>query len=599
MNFSDLGLSKRTVAFLETAGLVEPTEVQLQAIPLVIEGHDLMASAETGSGKTAAYALPIIETIISTSMQQPRVLVLVPTRELAIQVETQFQRFSRGSGMRSVTVYGGAGFDRQTKFLKRGVDVVVATPGCLKDHIDRGNVDLSKVIYLVLDEADRMLDMGFMPQVRQILKTVPRDRQTLLFSATFDRSVEQSAADFLKNPKRIQINSKRIEPISIDQKIFNVEESSKDELLVKLLSEVPDNNAILVFARTRRKVTKIKKRLCAANVLADEIHGDISQNKRERTLSRYRDGEFTVLVATDVAARGLDIPAISHVVNYDLPDCAEDYVHRIGRTGRAGRAGSAISFVSAGQRSMMRDIEKVTGKRFDAKSDFVGSNPVAEQQQSNAGGKQIPGQKMEGSRRYKAERGIGRAPRSERLKEFGSENSESHPFDGGLTESSIFRCAPKVEVRDGKSSDFSAGSGSRSGNGSRTGTDSRKRNASRKSDGWVKQNASDSRSWFDKQRANSRSNKPGRFNDSGKPGQFNKTGDSDRPAGSSKQYGSGTASGSKQSNRSHNSVGSFNGKPGKPKSKPGNAGGMSKKLQRRHFRFGKNNEQTHDVVIVW
>jgi len=369
MNFFELGLSKRVAAALETLGFTEPTEIQQKTIPLILAGRDIMASAETGSGKTAAYALPIIQALKGSSERKPRVLVLVPTRELALQVQSQFERFSDNSGMRGVTIYGGVGYEKQTQRLRRGVDVIVATPGRLFDHIERRNADLSNISMLVMDEADRMLDMGFMPQVRKIVAEMTKPRQTLMFSATISKSVERSAAEFLKNPETVLVNTGQVEPAAIEQRIYHIDEAGKDALLVQLIKDEPDMSSVLVFAKTRRKAAKIRKRLCASNVTAEEIHGDISQNQRERTLARYREGLFSVLVATDIAARGLDISAISHVVNYDLPTSAADYVHRIGRTGRAGRSGVALSFVCADQRHLMRDIEKVTGHRLDPNSE--------------------------------------------------------------------------------------------------------------------------------------------------------------------------------------------------------------------------------------
>ncbi len=365
MNFTELGLSKRASLGLETLGFAEPTGIQQKTIPAILAGRDIMASAETGSGKTAAYALPIIQSLKGSSERKPRVLILVPTRELALQVNSQFERFSDNSGMRTVTIYGGTGYEKQTRLLRRGVDVIVATPGRLSDHIDRRNADLSMVTTLVLDEADRMLDMGFMPQVRRIVAEMPKRRQTLMFSATINKAVERSSMEFLKDPLTVLVNTQQVEPSSIAQRIYHVDEAGKDALLVQLMQEEPEMNSVLVFAKTRRKASKICKKLCASNVTAEEIHGDISQSQRERTLARYREGLFSVLVATDIAARGLDIPAISHVVNYDLPNSAADYVHRIGRTGRAGRSGIALSFVCADQRHLMRDIEKVTGHQLD------------------------------------------------------------------------------------------------------------------------------------------------------------------------------------------------------------------------------------------
>lgn len=326
-------------------------------------GNDVMASAQTGSGKTAAFALPVVECLKGPG-NKPRALVLVPTRELAIQVDAQFTRFSKNSGLRIATIYGGTGYGQQLSALKRGVDIIVATPGRLLDFLDRKSVDLSSVQIVVLDEADRLLDMGFMPQVRKVVRHVPKNRQTLMFSATIDRRIESIGAEYLKNPITFRINEKQVEPNAIEQRIHHINEFGKDALLLQLLKE-QEMASVLVFTRTRRKATWVKDRLRDANVSAEEIHGDITQNQREKTLRKYRAGAFSVLVATDVAARGLDIPTISHVINYDLPESAQDYVHRIGRTGRAGRPGVALSFVSEGQRHLVRDIEKVIGRVLD------------------------------------------------------------------------------------------------------------------------------------------------------------------------------------------------------------------------------------------
>lgn len=360
-NFEELGLSKPAVDLLTQIGFTQPTEIQQKAIPAVLEGKDLMASAQTGSGKTAAFALPIVEQLKKEN--KPTALVLAPTRELALQIEKEFQRFGQRKGIRLVCIYGGTGYDKQIRLLKRGVDVIVATPGRLFDHLERKTVDLSMVKTLVLDEADRMLDMGFMPQVRRIVAKMSKERQTLMFSATIDKRVEQLASEYLKKPVTIRVNPQQVEAKEIEQCVYHVDESGKEALLLKLLNE-QEMKSVLVFTRTRRKAGRIRDRLRASNVQAEEIHGDISQNQREKTLARYRAGAFSVLVATDVAARGLDIPSISHVVNYDLPDTAADYVHRIGRTGRAGRTGVALSFVSIEQRYLVRDIEKVTGRQL-------------------------------------------------------------------------------------------------------------------------------------------------------------------------------------------------------------------------------------------
>lgn len=374
-NFNELGLSKPCVLALAQAGITEPTEIQEKSIPLIFEGRDVMASAQTGSGKTAAYALPVIE-CLEQPETKPRALVLVPTRELALQVMEQFTRFSKHCSLRAVTLYGGTGYETQTRALKRGVDVIVATPGRLYDHIERKNCDLSQIEIFVLDEADRLLDMGFMPQVRKIIAKVSKERQTLMFSATIDARIERIASDFMQDPIAVRVNPTQVEPKEIAQEIMYVTEFSKDALLAKLIVQHEMNSAI-VFTRTRRRASWVTDRLKESGIKAEEIHSDISQSQRERTLENFRNGKFPILVATDVAARGLDIPAISHVINYDLPDSPDDYVHRIGRTGRAGRTGVAFSFISDEQRHMVRDIEKRIGKSLDPTTDTRKAVPSA------------------------------------------------------------------------------------------------------------------------------------------------------------------------------------------------------------------------------
>lgn len=337
----------------------------MQTIGLVLAGKDVLASAETGSGKTAAYALPMIQLLGAPSpVRKTRALVLVPTRELALQVKGQFELLGRHSQLRAVAIYGGTGFEQQRRALKRGADVIVATPGRLLDLLEQRIADLSGLEILVFDEADRMMDMGFMPQVRSVVSNVPKKRQTLMFSATIDARIAQISAEYLVTPEKVALNTQRLDPSAIEQHVHHIAEFGKDALLLKVLADV-GNGSVLVFTKTRRKATWVAQRLRDAQVTAEEIHGDISQSQRERTLTRYRNGTFSVLVATDVAARGLDVPAISHVVNYDLPQCAADYVHRIGRTGRAGRTGIAHSFVSESERYLVRDIERVIGRRLD------------------------------------------------------------------------------------------------------------------------------------------------------------------------------------------------------------------------------------------
>lgn len=358
--FAELGLSKHILVCLNGIGFSAPTEIQAKAIPPLLSGRDVMASAQTGSGKTGAYALPLVELLAKRS-KRCRALILVPTRELALQVKAEFDRFSGRSHLRTTVLYGGTGYGKQINELRACPDVIVATPGRLFDFIQRGMADLSQVQALVLDEADRLLDMGFHPQVRAIVDYVPTKRLTAMFSATIDERIERLAGEFLDNPVRVAAVTNQVEPASIDQRFHKTNETEKEALLKQVIGDA-GQGSVLVFTKTRRKATNVAAKLRAAEIQAHEIHGDISQNQREKTLDRYRNGKFSVLVATDVAARGLDIPAISHVVNYDLPQSPADYVHRIGRTGRAGRSGCAHTFVCDGDRGSLREIEKIVGR---------------------------------------------------------------------------------------------------------------------------------------------------------------------------------------------------------------------------------------------
>lgn len=366
--FFELGLSKHTVTHLEQLGFIEPTEIQTQTIGTILASRDVIGSAETGSGKTAAYALPLIERLCSGGPNQPnqrdqRVLVLVPTRELALQVRSEFQRFLPVRGLRCATVYGGCGFGAQIAELRRNPAIVVATPGRLIDLLSRGSLNLAAFRYLVLDEADRLMDLGFMPQVRKIIAQMPKERQTVMFSATVDSRIEELAKEYLRDPMRISVQHKQVEPINIEQKFYRINEEQKGKLLLELVSQAGDGS-LIVFTRTRRKAAVVAGWLRQAQVEAREIHGEISQREREKTLDQYRRGDFKVLVATDIAARGLDVPAITQVINYDLPSAASDYVHRIGRTGRAGRAGASHSFVVLEETFMLRQIERLIGKKL-------------------------------------------------------------------------------------------------------------------------------------------------------------------------------------------------------------------------------------------
>jgi superfamily II DNA/RNA helicase len=393
--FSELGLSELLVSTLDKIGFTTPTEVQVETLPVALAGRDLIVSAETGSGKTAAYALPILERLKdkepvrkegaqaeapkpdkkSRSRQRFRrwgnedqfeapktsALVVVPTRELALQVKEQFLKLNPNKSLKVLVLYGGADFLGQSHALKRGADIIIATPGRLIDFLMRGACVLNDVNMVVLDEADRLLDLGFTIQINQILDYLPVERQTVVFSATIDKRVNAVASAYLKNPHTIKINTGRIEPSTIEQHIHYLKEREKEAKLLELI-QASDSGSVLVFTRTKIKATMLAERMKEMNIGVEEIHGDIRQRHRERTLQRYRNGEFQVLVATDVAARGLDVPSINQVINYDLPQSASDYVHRIGRTGRAGRSGVAHSFVSDDQRYLLSEIEKVVGR---------------------------------------------------------------------------------------------------------------------------------------------------------------------------------------------------------------------------------------------
>lgn len=361
--FLELGLSGPVLRSLKDIGFEEPTDIQKQTIGIALNGRDVVASAHTGSGKTAAYGLPLVE-MLEEHDHAPRALVLVPTRELATQVSEQLKLFGKHNKLRVATLYGGTSYHTQRAQLERGADVIVATPGRLIDFMESKTVSLSNIEWLVLDEADRMMDMGFMPQVRRIIAKVPAERQTMMFSATIDSRIERLASTFCMEPAVVRANTREnLEPDTIEQRVINVHEFSKDDLLFRLLQEFGDSS-VLVFTGTRRKATWVKDRLCDAKVIAEEIHGDISQKQRESTIAKFRKGEFPVLVATDVAARGLDISTITHVINYDVPNTAEEYVHRIGRTGRNGRTGIAVTFVSEEQQHLLRDVEKLIGREF-------------------------------------------------------------------------------------------------------------------------------------------------------------------------------------------------------------------------------------------
>src|SRR5712664_2439899 len=361
MNFSQLGLAPAQLRACESLGYTEPTPIQLRAIPLVLNGQDLIGCAETGTGKTAAFLLPIIQKISERPRPGVRVLVLAPTRELALQIQQNYGELNNVKGNRSAIVIGGANIRTQIADLRRGVSVLIATPGRLLDLTERGAVNLSAVEVLVLDEADRMLDMGFLPAIRRVLALLPTKRQTLLFSATMSSNIEQLARSTMKEPKLIEVNRRGSAATMVEQTAYPVSAESKTALLLDLL-ERERFERVLVFTRTRRGAERLSHILEARDHKVNRIHSDRSQPQREAALRAFRDGRARVLVATDIAARGLDVDAVSHVINYDVPAVPEDYVHRIGRTGRAGNSGRAITIVTPIDELSIRAIERLTGQ---------------------------------------------------------------------------------------------------------------------------------------------------------------------------------------------------------------------------------------------
>ena len=365
MNFSELGLTGTQLSACESLGYKTPTPIQAKAIPTILSGHDLIGCAETGTGKTAAFLLPIIQKISERSRAGVRVLVLAPTRELALQIEKNYRELNRVKTNRSIIVMGGTNMRAQVAGLRHGATVVIATPGRLLDLIERGAVNLSTIEVLVLDEADRMLDMGFLPEIRRILAKLPAKRQTLLFSATMSSSIESLARSTMIQPKLVEVSRRGRAAQMVEQTAYSVAQESKTALLLDLLereSQEESLNKVLVFTRTRRGSERLSHILKARNHSVNRIHADRSQPQREAALREFRDGRARVLVATDIAARGLDVDAVSHVINYDVPDAPEDYVHRVGRTGRAGNQGKAITIVTPVDELSMKAIERLTGQ---------------------------------------------------------------------------------------------------------------------------------------------------------------------------------------------------------------------------------------------
>jgi ATP-dependent RNA helicase RhlE len=378
MNFSQLGLGAAQLRACESLGYTEPTPIQQQAIPVVLAGRDLIGCAETGTGKTAAFLLPILQHLSERQRPGVRVLVLAPTRELALQIEKNYTSLNRAKGNRCVTLIGGANIRPQIADVRRGAAVVIATPGRLLDLVERGSLNLSGVEILVLDEADRMLDMGFLPAIRRVLQLVPTKRQTLLFSATLSSEIEHLARSTMKEPTLIEVSPRGHAASLVEQTAYQVAAESKMALLLDLL-ERENFERVLVFARTRRSAERLSHILAARDHQVNRIHSDRSQPQREAALRGFRDGKTRVLVATDIAARGLDVDSVSHVINYDVPAAPEDYVHRIGRTGRAGNKGQAITIVTPVDELSLRAIERLMGQTVKriVPPGFGGNKPIA------------------------------------------------------------------------------------------------------------------------------------------------------------------------------------------------------------------------------
>lgn len=343
-------------------GYVEPTPIQLRAIPLVLAGQDVIGSAQTGTGKTAAFALPILSKL-GNHQPQSRLLVLEPTRELAAQVETAIRDFARFTNLKVAVVFGGVGYGRQTEALKTGVDVIVATPGRLLDHLEHGNCKLNQIQHLVLDEADRMLDMGFLPDVRRIVEKCPRKRQTLLFSATIPPAIETLISWAMHQPQTVEIGLRRSPADTVKHVIYPVAETQKTDLLLALLDQV-QYESVIIFCRTKHGADRVARTLKKSNYAVAVLHSNRTQREREQALDGFRSGKYEILVATDIAARGLDIEDVSHVINYDVPQHPEDYIHRIGRTGRAESRGEAFTIMVAEDAQAVAAIERFIAKKI-------------------------------------------------------------------------------------------------------------------------------------------------------------------------------------------------------------------------------------------
>ena len=391
MNFEDLGLNRPLLKALATKGYVNPTPIQVQSIPYLLEGRDLIGTAQTGTGKTASFALPMLQNLSakpSAGRRTVRGLVLAPTRELALQIAENMDIYGKNLDLRHTVIYGGTSQHRQTQILQRGVDIIIATPGRLIDLINQKFINLQHVEMFVLDEADRMFDMGFMPDVKRIASLVSKNRQTILFSATFPKPVMALAQEFLRNPVHTKVGEISAPVVKINQVMYYVDKINKPELLHQILVS-KDVESMLVFTRTKRGADKLMKDMIKRGVKSGVIHGNKSQNDRNKTLDNFRNKRTKILIATDVASRGIDVNHISHVINFDLPETAETYVHRIGRTGRAGATGTAVTFCSNDELGLMNDVKKHVNTHIE-----IMTSPFGEMKTTPVYRKEIPSKKF-------------------------------------------------------------------------------------------------------------------------------------------------------------------------------------------------------------
>jgi ATP-dependent RNA helicase RhlE len=363
VNFNSFNLAPRILENVQILGYVTPTPIQKDSIPSIMAGKDVMGLAQTGTGKTAAFALPILQRLLKGPRSVVRALIIAPTRELAQQIHDNIHELAKGTGIRSMTMYGGVNINPQIKHLKQGVEIVVACPGRLLDHVQQRTIHLDKVEVLVLDEADQMFDMGFLPSIRKILRSLPKRRQTLLFSATMPAAISELAHEILHHPVTVKIGN--VAPAtSVEQVLFPVPKHLKIELLIKILQKTKIDS-VLVFTRTKHTAKKVALKLHEAGFKATSLQGNLSQNKRQAAMSGFRDGSLQILVATDIASRGIDVTTISHVINFDIPSTVEAYIHRIGRTGRAAKEGDAFTLITDEDLSEVRSIERVLGKKLE------------------------------------------------------------------------------------------------------------------------------------------------------------------------------------------------------------------------------------------